>query len=384
MKILVTILVITLQLKAQQPAKSVLGNVDFHVLLNAIPVLQTNAETAYAYACNSTIYCEGKSQLEIQYEAYLEKKEFYTKQLQFNYAPQLEEFNDTYSADGYKKLANENDMIKNMGGMEKLMQMTDEEREVAAKKAMASKYSSSRTSSFSEAEIQRMMNDPEYAKQMTAKYNSMTMQEKQAIVYNKIAAGDFNNTKEEKAQKLKEKESAEKAETIKAFMLQATARLTEALEACNFKITQLKNSSGNHEELDNTYRQLYDGIPLLENSVQGKYKDPVKLKNLKVEYALKHKQRATAVLLEIQILQSKLKAEIIEVIADYSSFLNANGYKVNGKIINLFNGTNTELYLMRVEQNIISAIDLLADISKREDELASKHEQHYQLTISEN
>lgn len=372
------------QLKLQQSSKSVLGKVDFHSLLNTIPVLQANTEAAYGYACNKTIYCEGESQLEKQYEAYNEIKEFYTKQLQANYAPQVQEFNDTYSDNGYEKLANENDMIKGMGGMDKVMQMTDEEREIAAKKAMASKFSSSKTSSFTEAEIQRMMNDPEYAKQMTAKYNTLTKQEKTAIVNKKIAAGDFDTSKEAQEQRLKDKESKDKAKTINDFMLKTTSRLKEAMETCNLKLSSIKNSPGSHEELDNNYKQLYEKIPLRSDVVQGKYKDPKILKKLNVEYALKHKERATFELSEIQIEHAKLKAVILEVISNYDSFLKTNGTQVNGKIVNLFNGTNTELPLMKVEQNIISSIDILADISKKEDELASKQEQHYQLTISEN
>lgn len=376
--ILLLMLIITGQLTAQQASKSILGNVNFKDLLNSVPVLQTSPEEAFDYACNRSIYCAGESELQKQYDIFNQKKEQYSAQLQANFAPQVDEFNAAYSEDGYKKLAEENAMIKSMGGMDKAMQMTEKEREVAAKKAMASQLSSSKTGMFTEEELQKMMNDPAYAKQMAAKYNNMSEAEKQAMVHQKIAKGDYKMTKEMKEEYEKERELADNTQMIKAFEEKTNARIMTAVEAFKTKVNQLRSATGSHDDLDRSYKELYDKIPMLYDVVEGKYKDPVKVKELKMSYALKHKDRATFELSEVQAEHSKLKVMINEVIAEYQSFLKTNGHLVKGKVINLMNGTNTEFSLLSVEQHIIGSIDMLAGSIKTENELASKQEQYYQ------
>ena len=377
------ILATTCLISAQKSNTSILGNLDFYELLNAIPKLQTSPESAFQFVCNKSLHCAGDSQLEIQYNNFNIIKESYTNQLESHLASKAQDFTNEYGVDGYKKLADQNNIVQLMGGMDKIMQMSDSDLEVAAMDAMAYKMSSSKLSPLTETEMQRIMNDSEYAKQMSSKYNNMTSQEIEIMVNKKIATGELDDSKEAYEQRLKDKKNAANIQDINLFISKTTTRLAEAYETCTSKIYQSKNTSGNHEELDSLYEQLFEKIPQLENYVQGKYKDPIKLKELKIEYALKHKKRAIQELSAVQPEYKKLESIINEVISDYNSFLKDKGYMINGKMSSLFNSTNTELSLLQVEQSIIGAIDKLTQISYNEDSLASDYEQVYQLVLSE-
>lgn len=378
---IIFILIISGQLNAQQPKAVVLGSVDFYSLINSVPVLQVTPEAAYQYVCNSNLFCQGESQLEIQYEIFNKRKELYASQFEAIYGSKVQAYNTKNSADNYKKQANQNDLIQQMGGIDKIGQMSDDERQKASKSAMASKASSSKFGSFSEAELQRMSSDPEYAKQMMAKYKNMTKSQKEDLINGKIVRGEFDDSSEAYQQRLKDKQIVKNTQDINLFVSKSTSRLSKAIEQCSLKIYQAKSAAGNHEELDESYQKLFDQIPLVVTD-EGKYKEPGALKELNIDYALKHKKRSTLELSEAQIEYKNLETIINEVIADYRSFLAANGYRVDGKIGDIFEGANTELSLMQLEKSILGSIDKLADISGTEDKLASKREQHYQLILS--
>ncbi|MCK0135589.1 hypothetical protein [Arenibacter sp. S6351L] len=380
--LLTLILLSTGHVFSQKSTSSVLGNADYYALLNAVPVLQTSPEAAFQYVCNKSIHCEGDSKLKLQYDAFIKQMELYANQIESHYASKVHAYNSKNGGDGYKNQANQNEMIQRMGGMDRVMKMSDGEREVAAKKAMASNMSSSNLSPFTEADLQRMMNDPEYAKQMAVKYNIMTTQGKEDIINKKIVAGDLDDSHEAHINRLKDTKINNNTQDINTFVSKTTSRLYEANETCSTRIHQAKSSSGNHAELNESYDQLYKKIPLIVTDYWGKYPDPEKVKQLKKDYALKHKNRATIELSEVQKEHKKLKSIISEVISDYRSFLATNGHHLNGELSNLFDGTNTELSLLQVEKSIIGSIDRLAQISHDEDSTASGYEQAYQLILS--
>jgi len=382
--ILTFFLVVSAQ--AQQQKKTILGHVDFYALLKAAPTLQLTPEDAFQYACNKNINCQGDSQLESQYENFKKKSEMYSNQLTASIESKTQEYYNNKGNEGLynesKKQANQNELIKQMGGVDNIMNMTEKEREMAAKKAMAYNASSSAFSPFSEAEMKRMMSDPEYAKQMAAKYNNMTEKQKADLVNSKLATTDVDVSNEEFEKQMKKSQSVKNSMNINLFISETTSKMSKAVEAYTYNLEKLRKTSGNHDELSVSYSEQYKKIPLVVMG-EGKIPDPKMVRDLDLKYALKHKQRAASELSQAQVEYKHLVDRVNESINDYYSFLDKNEFRVETKMKSAFNGTDTEMSLVQLEGSIGEVINRVAEISYSENSLASGHEQHYQYVLTE-
>ncbi|MFH4965496.1 hypothetical protein V8G69_10880 [Gaetbulibacter sp. M235] len=388
MKLSFTILflIITNSIYSQQSKPSILGNVDFYVLLKSAPVLQSTPEAAFEYACNKDINCQGESQLETQYENFKKKMEMYSNQLASSLESKAQDFYGKKGREGLyndpKKQVNQNELIQQMGGVDKISQMSEKEREKAAKKALAKNTSASTFSPFSEAEMQRMMNDPDYAKQMAAKYNNMTEKQKADLVKNQLETKNVDVSNSEFEMQSKQKQNAKNTIDINTFVSKNFSKISEAFKSYHSAIEKLRKTTGNHDELNKSYSELYKKIPLIVMG-EGKIPDPEKVKNLNIKYALKHKERASLELSQVQVEYKHLINSVNESTNDYYSFLDKNEYRVNSKMQSIYTGTNTEMSLAQIELNISESISKIAEISYSENSTASRHEQQYQYVLNE-
>lgn len=375
-------------LHAQQQNSTILGKTDLNSLLQSAPELKRNPEEAFAYACNRKVSCQGDSPLSKQYDAFKKKSESYSTSLKEEASAKMESnYGGMNSSDMYadsKNHVNQNALIKQMGGVDKIMQMSDKEREVAARNAAAYNASNSTFSPFSEAEMKRMMNDPAYAKQMTDKYNKMSESEKAAFVKEKMA----KYTKPVMVSKSDLKKQSEKIENvnnlieINQFISETTSRLMDVFNSYDATIQKIKQSGVNHNELNKTHSELYKKIPLVVMG-EGREPDPKKVRELNLTYALKHKERAASELSQIEVAFKDLNRNVIKIINDYNAFLVQNGFKVNDKVESIYENTNTEMALAQLEMSIGDSISKIAEISYTENTTASGHEQQYQYLLTQ-
>jgi len=93
---------------------------------------------------------------------------------------------------------------------------------------LARNLSSNSISPFSEAEMQRRMNDPEYAQQMAAKYNSMSETEKANMVKNQLAIKGTNVNHSEFEKLSKDNRSSKNTIDINLFVGETTSKLSSA------------------------------------------------------------------------------------------------------------------------------------------------------------
>ena len=381
MKKLNILLIITLcfQVYAQE-YNSILGQVDFNTFLKSVPELKSTTDAAFEYANNNDINFQGTSQLDLDYDNFKQKMELYANQLQKSFEEKTREFygkngnEDVYNTS--KQEVNQNELIQQMGGVDNIMKMSEKERELAAKKALVSINSSSALSPFSEAQMQRMMNDPEYAEQMAAQYNNMTEKKKADLVKNKLETNGIEVSNEELEKRLKQRQTVKNTMDVNRFVDKLSSRLSNALMTYNSKRDELRKSIGNHDELNTAYREQFNKIPLVIMG-EGKVPDPKMEQDLKLEFALKHKKRAASELSLVQIEFKKLVNTINESITDYYSYLNTNGFMVNGNMNDVYDGTNTELALGQLEMTIGESIGKIAEISFEENSLASGFELDY-------
>lgn len=379
MKTTLTVLAMTATccLQAQQSQSSLLGKIDFYDLLESVPELQPTTQDAYAFTCNKNINCEGESQLENQFETFKQKLEIYSNQL----AEAMEaNVNNLYGTTDQEALyaqtvneVNQNAIIAQMGGIDKISQMSESEREEAAKRAVASMTTSTSLSPFTEAETQRMMNDPEYAQQMAAKYNNMTEAEKEQMVRQKLAKKNVKVTQKDRDKALAKSKEIENSIAINHYISETTTKITEVFTAYSTTIQNLRTvAKGNHQELERAYKEQYDQIPLVVMG-EGKIPDPEKARSLKMEYALKHKVRAAMELSSVLVEYQNLNKQVTGIIKDYYAFVKMNGST----------DAQTELSLAQFEGSLGEFINRMAEFSYTENALASEFEQYYQYVSTE-
>jgi hypothetical protein len=379
---IITIILLNVKVHAQQPASPVLGQIDFYDLIKAIPHIEKTPEAAFDYACNKSLVCDENSRLNTQYEYFTRKETANRAKLTSAFAAKARTNGTMGKNANQNDLANQNVLIQQMGGLEKITQMSENDRKEAAKNAVTYQASSSALSHFSQAEMLRMANDPSYARNMAAKYNNMTEEEKAKMVRTQMAKSGGNKINEEINAKSAANNAMKNTMDIDNFVATATAELQQAMTAYAHKTGTLRTGPGNHEEIDKMYDQEYRKIPLIK-TIDGVYKNPETVKRLQLKYAQKHKERATIELTAIQTEKEKTVAAIKKVIADYHAFLDVNGYKVNGKMTDILNGTNTEISLMQLEMSIEGSIHEMAESSYKENSLASDRERNYQQLLSE-
>lgn len=383
MKKLIIILLSLGALKAQaQKQETLLGKTDFYALLGAAPVLQSTPESAFQYTCGRDINCQGNYQLEQDYNNFKRKVELYENQFKaaletkYNAVKKDEE---TLYADTKNQL-NQDPMIQQMGGVDNITNMTEAQRKQAALNAAAVNAASAQFSPFTQAEMQRMMTDPEYARQMTEKFNKMTDKEKEAFVKSKLAAQPVQVSNQEFEQSMAKGQNTKNLIAINLFVAEINTKLSAAANAYGNKVNAMRGSSGSHNDLDAAYKTEYDKIPLVVMG-EGKEPDPMKLKALNISFALKHKKRAAQELATVQSALKNMQSVINECIEAYHTYLQENGYRINTDMGDIYNGTNTEVALAQAEGFISESIEYIGRTSYYENKQASGYEQHYQLII---
>lgn len=212
--------------------------------------------------------CQSGSPLEDQYDAFKQKMELFSNNMQAALSAKHNDYLNEKGTDGIhrdlKNQVNENGIVKDMGGIDKISGMSERELEISAKKAAASQMSSMPFSPFSEAEMQRMMSDPDYARQMTEKFNNMTDAQKAALVQGKLATMDNSVSNEEFEQQMKGAQEVKNAIDVTAFVNNSIQKMREALATYGTKLNNARATKGNHNDLRANYE---NGIS--KNSVGG-------------------------------------------------------------------------------------------------------------------
>jgi hypothetical protein len=291
------------------------------------------------------------------------------------YAQDKMESNEATQEDYYQQAIqdiNSSPIISNMGGYEKIAEMSEEEVRVAAMQATAEYAASSSggQSTGMAAMMQKMANDPAYAERVDA----MSDTEMEAEL-RKYMAGDKPSTKSPADMAADQaRVSAQQSETELLFRAQEiqskigewTMKLAGVATTSALEINGISNSPGNHQEIDAIFRAKYDEIPLVIIG-EGYEADPAISVPLRISMAKQHQARATEELSTYREALQKLSREYQDVASAYLGYIKQNGNKIYGgtSALAIMHGQSTELALLSFESYLIG---LALDLSKQ-----SKH-----------
>jgi len=242
----------------------------------------------------------GQEDLDAKFDPYIKKIESQQKQLTEMIAKnsKLQQVYQKEGEEGLKKRSiaesDKSVIVQQMGGTEKLMNMSEAERKAAAYK-MASDVKSNpgmlsgNNNPGMNAMMQKMMTDKEYAK----RFNKLSDAEKEAEVKKFMTETsqqdenfDLNKSSQQHDQLLGERNNTKYTQDITLLNLRVQKRLSAATELYSKNISAINDwvsTVGNN--IDKWYSAKYAAIPIVELGEYGHDKDPGQVQALEITVA---------------------------------------------------------------------------------------------------
>ncbi len=227
----------------------------------------------------------GKTNVEAVYESYFSKLELRKKQLT-ELAKKNDKYQEVYDKEGKAGLekraaaeADRNALIQQMGGVEKLKNMTDAERKAAAEQMKAKIQQDPTIVSGGSRDAgmktmqQKLMADPEYAK----RFNKMSEDEKQAEIrkYMTIKPAERKPGVEYTSNPQTKNTDVEKSIEISQLQMRSQKRMEEVVTTYNRMTTEMNNTiEAMKSQLNEWASKTVKDIPVVELGEYGHDKDP--------------------------------------------------------------------------------------------------------------
>ncbi|MCB0548357.1 MAG: hypothetical protein KDD19_12310 [Phaeodactylibacter sp.] len=251
-----------------------------------------------------------------------------------------------------------NPIVKNMGGVQAIRNMNQEEAEKAANQAaeqfLESPFSASGVNSPGMTALyQKMMSDPAYAKRFEKMNEQERMAELQKYMANDPTVSNTPERTQKMRQEMQRRDKAADAMLINEKITELTHQIYTAAEEYGKALQAIERQPGNHMDIIADFNRKYDALPEIIAGEAGRVKDPGLEKKLRIETATLHRELAAAELEQQIILLGELKTQYKKIAADYMQFITSNGHRVNGDPAGLYDGTNTELNLANFESSLL-------------------------------
>jgi hypothetical protein len=318
---------------AQQPSQ-VPGKTNLHAWIDEAPGLPKNLEEASARKNGN--YANGGSFYQSFYDKVEAFKKTYKEAVAGQAKPNENALRNTAQTQLNGNLARVNSLpiIAQMGGLEKLAQMTPEQRAQLAQQMMQS------------------------------------MQQNPADATARSAAG---------TQRLQPNNDAATTIAIRKdleLMIQQRGALDTAFRNNDSEIT---NSKGNHREINQDAAENLAKIPMVNDSVMGRVHDLAQEAALNKDTAARHRERAKWELQQRTVLFTDQKLKLNDLANSYQNWLKNNQDKINASTApgDLLRGTNTEVAVAEYEVSFIDAAYDLAKYSEAATKDAASYEELY-------
>ncbi len=370
--------------------QTLIGSTDIPAYIQEVKPLPDNLSEAMRRTYGTEQFTYNPPQVESFYKPLMDKLEAVQNRYQDFYAKKQQ--SASYTEDQAKADINKNPIIANMGGLDAVTAMNEEERKVAATKATAQVTAdpfaaSGVQSAGMTALYQKIVADPAYAE----RFNKMSEKEKEAEL-RKYMANDQPVAKtpdqmkahhEQVKQQNAQADKVRNAQEIQLKMQAWSEQIQAASDAFAQNIAAIEKQPGSHDDIRASFIPKYEAVPIVELGEYGHDKDPEMMQKLRQEEALAHKLRAEAELKQSLVPFKKLQADYVKIAADYMIWIKANAGKVNGDMNDFFNGTHTEIPLSGFEMSLLNMAVNLVDQSEEYAAAAAQWERRYLELIKE-
>jgi hypothetical protein len=360
--------------------QSGLGKINFAVLFNAAPAIPATPAEAAKRTFVPGDANESTAPLEASYEPFNKEIAAARETLQ----PAVESEPARREAMSHQAVANANSsaMIAGMGGIDKISQMSDEEREQAALQAVGNVPQSSgappQAGAGMQAVMQRMMNDPAYAE----RFEKMSQAEQEAEMRKAMGAPMAQHSAAEERHAL---QGSEEAAAVKARVDQLQAIHQQILSVdsgFDKKDQAITNAPGSHDEIGKATGAKRAKIPLVEAGELGHIPDPVQVKALARDHATRNRVRADWELKQRANLYASRKAAYLEAATAYTNWLKLEPMHPTGSTAKLMLDSATNIAI-DCEVQLIKLAEHLARYGHDATLDAAHFELAFQKTMSE-
>jgi hypothetical protein len=304
---------------AAQPPQSGLGKVNFAALFNAAPTVPSTPADAAKRTFTPGDANESTATLEASYEPFNKQIAAARETIR----PAVESQPARREAMSQQAIADANSsaVIAGMGGIDKMSQMTDEEREQAALQAVGNVPQNSgappQAGAGMQAIMQRMMNDPAYAE----RFEKMSQAEQEAEMRKAMGAPMAQHSAAEERHAM---QGSEEAAAVKARVDQLQAIHQQILSVdseFDKKDQAITHAPGSHDEIGKATGAKTAKIPLVEAGELGHIPDPVQVKALERDHATRNRTRADWELKQRANLYTSRKTAYLEAATAYTNWL---------------------------------------------------------------
>ena len=369
----------------QQPATAV-GKTDLTGLLEAAPTIPVSIESATTKAFGPNAAPYAQNQLDAVYDPFFKRTGAAREALKSIVAAHAKSTQDPATVQKQALTqANSNPLVSGMGGIDKIQQMSPEERQAAARQSVAAMQQNiitgnGRNSPEMQAMMQRVMTDPNYR----AKLNSMSEAEQRAEIQRKMGA-IAPQTAEQHAktqQSLQAGNEMAQASALRAEMVQMMQHLGQIEVEWLRKDQDISNTPGNHNQIMNEIGDKMAKVPVIELGEYGHDKDPEQVQALELERAKRERDRAALELPDRIKLYQQRKAQYQELVNGYQAWLKQNQVRINTTPIEAFHNVNTEVSVAGYEEALIGLSENLAKYSKKIVSETADYEMQYREKAS--
>jgi CII-binding regulator of phage lambda lysogenization HflD len=324
--------VLSLQLPAQESRSNKLGKSDIPGLLGGIPrVPQTTSDAATITFGPNFLMAGGRGMepLDEHYRDIIKRIQLAQKDLQDDtsaWAKQDSADKGNYQK-AYDKTFNASPLIAGMGGTDKIRSMTPEQQRAAAMRATpgAIQAGMDSRSPGMQAMMNKAMSDPEYMKRL----QHMSPQEQQAEMQ-KYMANDPGQTLDQyqknQQRKQEEQQTSNKVQAAKELH-DKFAKLLNSLQAAEDEFKKGKDAIASavppitHQQIDQAIAQKLSKALTVDMGELGRDIDPKVEKQIKVEGATNHHNRAAWDMGERGKLFVKYRAQCNDLASAYLALL---------------------------------------------------------------
>jgi hypothetical protein len=365
-----------------QQSSQVLGKTNLHGWIDEAPGLPNSLDEAALRKNGPSIY-------QPFYDKVQAFKKSFNQNMTSKSKPDEAAMRNAAQAQAGSNLAqlNSNPVIAQMGGIEKLSQMTPAQRAELAKQMMNGKMQQApvapggRTSPGMQAMMQKVMTDPEYRK----RYEKMSDQEKETELRKFMAtdpAKTFDQIQDEQIQAKQRLQAKNEAATTIAIRndLQEMTRQRNALDtAFSARDLEITNTTGTHREINEEATAKLAKIPMVNDQIMGRVHDLELTAALNKETAAKHHARAIWELQQRNALLADQRLKLKDLASSYQNWLKNNQAKINGSTApaDLLRGENTEIEVASYEESFVDAAYDLAKYSEAGTKEAANYEEMF-------
>jgi hypothetical protein len=364
-------------------SQSLLGKIDFQALYSAAPPLPASPAEAATRAYGRSLADQNTAALDTFYTPFRNRVASARETIK----PAVDALpaHREAMAQRLTTQANDSAIIAGMGGTDKISEMSEEEAQQAAMKAVgdtmrAQSGGHGDAARGTQAIMQRVMNDPAYRE----RFEKMTPAEQEAEM--RKAMGPTAVVAEHTA--AEEKHSMQASNEASAVMsrnnelnaiFQKMVVVDQEFVAKDAAIT---TAPGGFNKINDDINAKIKNIPLVDGGEMGQVPDPGKYRAVMIEKVTLSRNRAAWELQQRAALYTRRRAAYKQLASEYSAWLKQNPPRATGTTAQVMEDSSLET-AVRCEEELIGMAERLAKYSEDSTTNAAQHEAQYQKTLAE-